>query len=79
LLRAAEAAAKALAGREPDPVEEAERAAIRSEPELPPEGTDERGRLGRDHRTAVRGLLDAFAPTTLEPAQLPHLAAEYRI
>ena len=77
LLRAAEAAAEALAGREPDPVEEAERAAIRSEPELPPEGTDERRRLDRDHRTAVRGLLDAFAPIALEPTQLPHPAAEY--
>jgi hypothetical protein len=49
LLRAAGYAAQAVVGREPDLVGPAERAAIRSEPELPLEDTAEREKLDR-HR-----------------------------
>jgi hypothetical protein len=52
----------------------AKRAAVASEPELPPTGTPERARLDRDHATMLAGLTMAAAkrpPAWGDPAALP--------
>jgi hypothetical protein len=59
LLRFAEEAHAALADREPDLIDEAERAAIQAEPLLPPEGTPARAALDQRQAETVAGLLEA--------------------
>ena len=58
------AAAQAMAGREPDAAEPAEREAIRSKPELPFARTSGRKRVDGKQRIAVRGAINGAAPRT---------------
>ncbi|HWX50543.1 MAG TPA: hypothetical protein VNZ61_21055 [Roseomonas sp.] len=59
-----------VADREAD---DAEREAIRTEPELPPLGSPEWDRLDRQQRAMVAGLLQASRRYLPLPDSLPHL------